>query len=270
MKFFPKPLTTTAWIALIVFCFAQAGTAQSSTYTGPRTADHKPDLNGIWQAMNTADWDLSPHTAKGGPVVSLGAQGAEPGGIGVVEGGSIPYLPEALKTKAENYKKRFTDDPEIKCYMPGVPRAAYMPFPFQIVQASKAILVSYEFAAASRTIFLGAPPANDESWMGTSAGHWDGDTLVVDVTGLIDRTWFDRAGDFHSDALHVTERYTPVSHEVMRYEATITDPKVFSRPWKISMPLYRHVEPNARLMEFRCAEFIEELLYGQYRKKPSL
>jgi hypothetical protein len=268
MRFIPKPLAITAWIVLILCCFATAGAGQSTAYSGPRTTDHKPDLNGIWQAMNTANWDLSPHAAQGGPIASLGAQGAEPGGIGVVEGGSIPYLPEALKTKAENYKKRFTDDPEIKCYMPGVPRAVYEPFPFQIVQSSKVVMVSYEFAAASRTIFLGTAPTVEESWMGTSAGHWEGDTLVVEVTKLIDRTWFDRVGDFHSDALHVTERYTPVNHDVMQYEATITDPKVFSRPWKIGMPLYRHLEPNARLMEFRCAEFIEELLYGKFRKKP--
>lgn len=262
-------LAVTFWITLYVGCCAATGAAQSSSYKGPRTADHKPDLDGIWQALNTADWDLSPHAAKGGPIASLGAQGAEPGGIGVVEGGAIPYLPAALKTRAENYNKRFTEDPEIKCYMPGVPRAVYMPFPFQIVQSSKVILVSYEFAAASRTIFMGAAPDGGDSWMGTSAGHWEGDTLVVDVSGLIDRTWFDRAGDFHSDALHVTERYTPVNEDVMHYEATITDPKVFSRPWKISMPLYRHLEPNARLMEFRCAEFVEELLYGKFRKKPT-
>jgi hypothetical protein len=270
MRFFPKPQAVAVRIALVVCCFIPPGVAQSSSYTGPRTTDRKPDLNGIWQAMNTANWDLSPHTAQSGSVVSLGAQGAEPGGIGVVEGGAIPYLPEALKTKAENYKKRFTDDPEIKCYMPGVPRAVYMPFPFQIVQSAKVIMVSYEFAAASRTIFMGAAPAVEESWMGTSAGHWEGDTLVVEVNKLIGRTWFDRAGDFHSDALQVTERYKPVNHDVMQYEATITDPKVFSRPWKISMPLYRHLEPNARLMEFRCAEFIEELLYGKFRKKSGL
>jgi hypothetical protein len=269
MKFIPKTPFVTVAITLLVCSFELAAAVQTSSYKGPRTADGKPDLNGIWQAMNTADWDLSPHAAKAGPVPSLGAEGAEPGGIGVVEGGSIPYLPEALKKKTENYKKRFTDDPEIKCYMPGIPRAVYMPFPFQIVQSSKVIMVSYEFAAASRTVFIGAAPAGDESWMGTSAGHWEGDTLVIDVTGLIDQTWFDRAGDFHSDALHVVERYTPVSAEVMRYEATITDPKVFSRPWKIGMPLYRHLESNARLMEFRCAEFVEELLYGQYRKRPN-
>jgi len=265
MKFILRSIVG-AWIGLTACCCAAAA-ADPSSYTGPRTADHKPDLNGVWQALNTADWDLLPHAAHSGPISSLGAQGAEPGGIGVVADGSIPYLPEALKIKSENYKKRYTDDPEIKCYMPGVPRATYLPFPFQIVQSAKIILVSYEFAAASRTIFMGAAPQVDESWMGTSSGRWEGDTLVVDVTGFNDRTWFDRAGDFHSAALQVTERYKPVSREVMQYEAMITDPKVFSKPWTISMPLYRHVEPNARLMEFHCAEFVEELLYGRFRKK---
>ena len=269
MTLIPKSLTVTVWIALGACCFIPASSAQTSAYKGSRTPDGKPNLNGIWQAMNTADWDISAHSSQIGHIASEGAQGAEPGGIGVVEGGAIPYLPEALKTRAENFKKRFTDDPEIKCYMPGVPRANYQPFPFQIVQSPKMIMIAYEFAAASRQIYMGKPPEAEESWMGTSSGHWDGDSLVIDVTGLIDQTWFDRAGDFHSDALHVTERYTPVNEDVIHYEATITDPRVFSRPWKMSMPLYRHVEPHARLMEFRCAEYIEELMYGQYRKKPN-
>jgi hypothetical protein len=251
----------------VFMLLALPAVGQTRAYQGPRTADGKPDINGIWQAINTADWDLRAHVAKAGHVVSLGAQGAEPGGIGVVEGGVIPYLPEALKTREDNYKKRFTDDPEVKCYLPGVPRATYLPFPFQIVQSAKAMMFSYEFAAASRTIYMAGAPEPDESWMGTSSGHWDGDTLVIDVTGFIDRTWFDRAGDFHSDALKVTERYTPLSAETMQYEATITDPKVYSRPWNISMPLYHRQEPGLRLLEFRCAEFVEELMYGQYRKK---
>lgn len=237
-----------------------------------RTKEGKPDLSGIWQAMNSANWDLQAHAAQAGPVVSLGTEDAEPGGTGVVEGGEIPYLPSAQAKKKENYARRFSDDPELKCYMPGVPRATYLPFPFQVFQSDKVILVSYEFAASSRTIFMEkdkAPPAETDSWMGRSVGHWEGDTLVVDVTNMVDQTWFDRAGDYHSDALHVTERYTPASPEVLMYEATIEDPQVFSRPWKISMPLYRHVEKNARLMEFRCAEFVEDLLYGQYRRKPA-
>jgi hypothetical protein len=254
---------------VLALCAVPAG-AQSSAYQVPRTKDGRPDLSGIWQAINTANWDLQAHAAQAGHVVALGAQGAEPGGVGVIEGGEIPYLPAALAQKKANYEKRFTDDPEIKCYMPGVPRATYLPFPFQILQSQKVIQISYEFAATARTIFMEKmPPAPLDSWMGQSIGHWEGDTLVVDVTSLLDQTWLDRAGDFHSDALHVIERYTPLSRDVLQYEATIEDPKVFSRPWKIRMPLYRHIEKDARLMEFRCAQFVEELLYGQYRKTPA-
>ena len=180
------------------------------------------------------------------------------------------YLPAALATRNANFERRYTDDPEVKCYMPGIPRATYSPYPFQIVQSPKHIMMAYEFASASRTIYMEkVPEAQSDSWMGHSTGRWDGDTLVIDVTGLNEQSWFDRAGDFHSDALHVVERYTPLSRDVLQYEATIEDPKVFSRPWKISMPLYRHVEKGARLMEFRCAQFVEELLYGQYRKTPA-
>jgi len=241
------------WLFLGVVCLASGQT---------------PNLNGIWQAMNTANWDIQGHSAQAGQVVSEGARGAEPAGLGIVEGEEIPYLPAALEQKKKNWEHRFTDDPEIKCYMPGVPRATYMPFPFQIVQGKNVILISYEFANAARTIYMDkAPPAPTDYWMGHSVGHWEGKTLVVDVTSLNDQTWFDRAGNYHSDALHVVERYTPVSADAMQYEATIEDPNVFSRPWKISMPLYRHVEKNAQLLEFRCVEFVEELIYGQYRKK---
>jgi hypothetical protein len=236
----------------------------------PRTKDGKPDLNGIWQAMNTANWDLQAHAAQKGMVVALGAEGAEPGGTGVVEGGEIPYKPEALAKKKENYEKRLTDDPEIKCYMPGIPRATYMPFPFQIVETPNAILFAYEFASASRTVYMkNPPPAPTDFWMGHSVGKWEDDTLVIDVTSLVSKTWFDRAGDYHSGALHVTERYTMVQPNIINYEATIDDPQTFTRPWKISMPLYRHVEKNAQLMEFKCVEFVEELMYGKYRKKSS-
>ena len=269
-RFWDTIIGVAAATVALALCPLPAG-AQPSGYQVPRTKDGKPDLSGIWQALNTANWDLQAHAAQAGHVVALGAQGAEPAGIGVIEGGGeIPYLPAALAQKKANYEKRFTDDPEIKCYMPGVPRATYLPFPFQILQSQKVIQISYEFAATARTIFMEKmPPPPLDSWMGQSVGHWEGDALVVDVTGLLDQTWLDRAGDFHSDALHVVERYTPVSHDVLQYQATIEDPKVFSRPWKISMPLYRHVEKDARLMEFRCAQFVEELLYGQYRKTPA-
>jgi hypothetical protein len=242
----------------------------AETYQAPRTADGKPNLNGIWQALNTANWDIQEHAARPGLVVALGAVGAVPAGLGVVEGGEIPYLPEAAAKKRENFENRLTADPEIKCYLPGVPRATYMPYPFQIVQTPKSILMAYEYAGATRTIYMDkAPPSPADSWMGHSVAHWEGDTLVVDVTSLNDETWFDRAGNFHSDALHVVERYTPIGPDALRYEATIEDPKVFSRPWKMAMPLYRRLDKNAQLLEFKCVEFVEELMYGRLRKQPS-
>jgi hypothetical protein len=233
----------------------------------PRLSDGKPNLSGVWQTMNTANWDLEEHPSRPGLVVAMGAAGAEPGGPGVVEGGQIPYLPAASETRKTNFEHRLTSDPEIKCYLPGVPRATYLPYPFEILHSTKAIFFAYEFAGAVRNIFLKDPgPAPADSWMGQSVGHWEGDTLVLDVTGLDERTWLDRAGNFHSDALHVVERYTPAGPDILSYEAAIEDPKVFSRPWKISMPLYRHVEKNARLAEFKCVEFVEDLMYGQFSK----
>ena len=256
---------------------------QTAAYRAPRTPDGKPDLNGIWQALNEANYDLEPHMAKPalalrkgpyGPVpaanvLAMGAVGSVPPGMGVVEGDEIPYKPEALAKKKENQDNWATMDPEVKCYLPGVPRATYMPYPFQILQSQKAIFIAYEYAGAARNIYLKDPgPAPVDSWMGQSVGHWEGETLVVDVTGFNDSTWFDRAGDYHTEALHVVERYTRTSPETLSYEATIEDKNVFTRPWKISMPLYRRVEKNAQLMDFKCVEFVEELLYGQYRKQP--
>jgi hypothetical protein len=256
--------------ALVAVVFlAIPAIAQNQAYKAARTADGKADLNGIWQALNTANWDLQGHAAAAGPISSLAAEFAVPPGLGVVEGNEIPYLPAMAAKKKQNFENRFKDDPEIKCYLPGVPRATYMPYPFQIIQSQKTILISYEYASAVRTIDMGNPgPSPVDSWMGWSVGKWEGDTLVVDVTGLNDKTWFDRAGNFHTDSLHVVERYTPRSADTLMYEATIEDPKVFSRSWKISMPLYRHVEKNAQLLEFKCVEFAEELLYGPLRKQP--
>jgi hypothetical protein len=234
----------------------------------PRTADGKPDLNGIWQALSEANWDIEAHAAAPASLAQTGAIGATPPGMGVVDGGPIPYQPAALEKKKANYQNRLSLDPEAKCYLPGVPRATYMPHPFQIVQSPKAILFAYQYAGAVRNIFMEDPgPAPADSWMGWSVGRWEGDTLVIDVTSLNDQTWFDRAGNFHSDALHVVERYTPMGPNHLLYEATIEDPKVFTRPWKISMPLYRRMEKTARLMEFKCVEFAEELIYGHLRKQ---
>ena len=243
---------------------------QTRTYRAPRTADGKPNFNGIWQALNEAYWDIEAHAAAASPVLELGAAHAVAGGLSIIDGGSLPYKPLALAKKQENYSNRLKLDPEIKCYLPGVPRANYMPFPFQVIQGPKYIMMTYTYAGAVRTIYMDDhKEAPADSWMGWSNGHWEGETLVVDTTGFNDQTWFDRAGNFHSDALHVVELYTAASPDHLLYEATIEDPNVFTRPWKINMLLYRRLEKNAQIMEFRCVEFVEELIYGHLRKKPS-
>jgi hypothetical protein len=265
--------TTLALMAgslLPVLTPVDAQTPASPGYRAPRTPDGKPNLNGIWQTMNTANWNIEPHPAGPSPVRDLGAAGAVPAGLGVVEGGEIPYLPAARKKQLENYANRLKLDPEIKCYLPGVPRSTYQGMPFQIIQSTKHIMLIHEFAGAVRTIYMAEQTeAPADSWMGWSNGRWEGETLVVDTKGFNDLSWFDRAGNFHSDALHIVERFTPRSAETITYEVTIEDPKVFSRPWKMSMPLYKHVERNAQILEFRCVEFVEDLLYGHLRKQPA-
>jgi hypothetical protein len=256
---------TAATIAILAALgFVQVATQSPSPQPA---AGSKPNLNGIWQAMNAANWDLEPHAPRAGRP-EHGAIGAAAGGLGVVEGGEIPYHPAALEQRKRNFATRLTDDPEIKCYLPGVPRATYLPYPFQIVHGDGDIMVVYEYASAQRVIHMGpVAPSPADTWMGQSRGRWEGNSLVVEVTSFNDQTWFDRAGNFHSDQLRVVERYTPDGSNVLRYEATIEDPKVFTRPWKISMPLYRRLETNAQLVDFKCVEFAEELLYGHLRKK---
>jgi hypothetical protein len=277
----PSRTILSALAAAVVALSAVAvpAAAQPSNYRAPRLkGTEHPDLNGLWQALNEANWDIQAHAAQPGPP-QFGALFAEPAGPGIVEGNEIPYQAWALAKKKENFEKRLTRvnadgvrmeplDPEAKCYLPGVPRANYMPFPFQMVQGNNSMIIAYEFASASRIVYLEkAEPAPAPSYMGWSVGHWDGDTLVIDVTDFNDKTWFDRAGNFHSDALHVTERYTPASPDVLRYEATIEDPKVFTRPWKMSFPLYRRQDRNAQFLEFKCVPFSEELVYGHLRKQ---
>jgi hypothetical protein len=241
--------------------------AGQAPYRAPRTADGKPNLNGIWQAITEADWDIEGHSAAPGRVMALGAEDAVVPGLGIVEGGPLPYLPAAVAKKKANFEKRLTGDPEIKCYLPGVPRAMYIAQPFQIIQSTKNIMMAFQYAGAVRTIYMDDhKEAPADSWMGWSNGHWEGETLVVDSTGFNDLSWFDRAGNFHSDALHVVERITAASPDHLNWEATIEDPKVFSRPWKMSMTLYRRKEKGARLLEFRCVEFVEDLIYGHLRK----
>jgi hypothetical protein len=298
------------WLFLLVSCAPLAVQAQTSAqqpparsaataaakaptpgefppYKPPHTGDGKPDFNGIWQSFVTADIDIQDHDAQPGPHPDImGAYGAWPGGQGIVEGGEIPYKPEALAQKKANAEKRMlinitsddrrhdTGDPELKCYRPGIPRANYLPFPFQIIQSTDNIMMVYEFEHTLRTIYMKendkeAPKdAPADSWMGWSHGHYEGDTLVIDTTGFVPYTWFDRAGDYHSDALHVIERYTLVSPYHIMYEATIEDPKVFTRPWKVSFPLYRRMEKSVQLVDFDCVEFVEKMLYGPYYKNP--
>jgi hypothetical protein len=234
----------------------------------PERVGGKPNLNGIWQAVNEAHWNLEGHSAEAVAQFSraAGAIAAIPAGQSVVVGGAIPYKPEALAKRAENRAGWPASDPEAKCYMPGIPRATYMPYPFQIVQGEgDQMLFSYTFANANRPVFMrDHQRAPVDLWMGRSNGAWDGDTLVIEVNSNIENTWLDRAGNHHSAAMIVTERYTLIDEHVMQYEATIEDPETFTRPWTIRMPLYRRAEPDARLLEFNCVKFSEPLLYGEF------
>lgn len=250
----------------------------------PRLAGtQQPNLSGVWQAVNEANWDLEGHGARAArvlhpgvpdgapvpaaPVLALGATGGIPGSLGVVEGGEIPYKPEAAAKKSDNFDHSLERDPEVKCLLPGVPRATYLPYPFQITQGPTKVMIAYGYSNAGRTIHLDRVESPGyPTWMGHSAGRWEGDTLVVEVSELNESTWFDRAGNYHSDGLKVIERYTPTSPNHILYEATIEDPAVFTRPWKIRMPLYRRMEDEALVFEYRCVEMTEELVYGHLRK----
>ena len=238
--------------------------------------DGSPDLNGIWQALGSAHWDIEPHVATPGPVLEIGAVGAAPAGLGVVEGGAIPYQEWALERRAENAANRPGGDPEVQCVLPGVPRAMYLPLPFQIIQTPERIMMAFEYANAVRTIHMGEPYEGPiDTWLGTSNGRWDGDTLVIETTGFNIESvfgtagWLDRAGNFHGAGLSVVERLTPLSADHLLYEATLEDPDVYTRPWTIRMPLYRRIEEGAQILEFKCVEFVEELLFGHLGKPGS-
>jgi hypothetical protein len=236
----------------------------------PRAANGRPDLSGVWQTLNSAHWNLEPHASGPPAILELGAQFAVPPGLGVVAGGEIPYLPEARAERDRRFANRIAEDPEGKCYLGGVPRSTYMPYPFQIFQNERDVVIVYQYASGFRRIFVdGTDEAPLDSWMGWSNGRWEGDTFVVEVTGFNGLTWLDRAGNFASENARVTERYTPIGPNHLRYEATIDDPTVFSRPWTIRMPLYRIVDEDFRMLEFKCEPYAEEKLYGHLRKKPS-
>jgi len=262
-----KNFVLTAMVAAAAMLCALASHAQQPSAPAaarPARIAGQPNLNGVWQAMNTAYWNLEAHSAE--PLKGfwqLGSLAAIPAGASVVDGdGKIPYLPEALAMRDANRAGWPKADPETTCYLPGIPRATYMPFPFQIIQGGGNILFAYTYASTNRVVFMSnhqEPPV--DTWMGWSNGHWDGDALVIETTGNNDMTWFDRAGNYHSSALKVTERFSLVDENHLQYSATIEDPSVFSRPWTISMPLYRHIDPAAQIFEFKCVPFVEELLY---------
>jgi hypothetical protein len=269
-------------LGTVLLVMPAAGSGQGQGYRAPRTADGRPDLNGFWQALNTAHWDLEDHAAAPGPVLELGAAYAVPPGRGVVQGGPIPYRPDALAKKKGYAANALKEDAEIKCYLPGVPRMMYMPYPVQIVQSTDDILMLSEFATAQRTIYInGKELAPADTWMGWSNGRWDGETLVIDSTGFMGSTirgfdeagaiqvrFLDRAGNYHTDGLHVVERIRRTGPDHLLYEATIEDPNVYTRPWTISMPLYRRIEPNMELGEFKCEEFAGDLIFNRYAKEP--
>jgi hypothetical protein len=237
-------------IAVAVFSVAPISDA-GQVFAPPRTPDGKPNLQGLWQVLNTAAWDIQDHQAQ------LGV----PAGQGVVEGNEIPYQPAASAKKRANFESRLTTDPDIKGYLTGVPRITYMNFPFQIFQTPSYVTIAYEYAHAIRIIHTNGskhPAGHIDFWMGDSRGHWERDTLVVDAIHFNDETWLDGAGNFHSDALHVVERYTLTGPDHINYEVTIEDPKVFTRPWKMSMPLYRRKEPNVRLLEYPAGFLLQE------------
>lgn len=264
------PSLTGAALCAAAFLSVIPAMGQSASTRLPRLPNGKPNMTGLWQAMGTADWDIEPHSAAAGPDYRLGALGAEPPGMGIVEGGEIPYTPAALEQKKKNFENRMKEDPEVKCYMPGIPRATYLPYPFEIIQSNRDILFAYEYATTNRLVNMGKPEeAATDTWMGTSNGHWEKDTLVVDVTGFNGKPWLDRAGDFTSDGLHVVERYTMLDPYTIDYTATIEDPQTYTKPWKIHTYLYKNRDKNARLLEFKCVEFTEQLLYGDLARKPA-
>jgi hypothetical protein len=255
-------------LPVVTFALLTAAAVEAQVFTEfPRAANGRPDLSGVWQTLNTAHWNLEPHVSDHPVVLELGAQFAVPFGPDVVVGGEIPYLPEARAERDRRFENRLVDDPEGKCYLGGVPRSTYMPYPFQILQNDRDVVIYYQFATAFRRIFVdGQEEAPLDSWMGWSNGRWDGDTFVVEVTGLNGLTWLDRAGNYASGNARITERYTPLGPNHLQYEATIEDSTVFSRPWTIRMPLYRIVDEGFRVLEFKCEPYAEEKIYGHLRK----
>jgi len=246
--------------AIVVLAAGVTACSRAPAATGasiPRTADGKPNLQGIWQVRNRASYDLEGHVASRGMLA----------GTTVVQGGAIPYQPWAAEKRIANAASRQTADPVAGCHLPGVPRIMYMDFPFQIFQTPEHIAMTFEWSLVHRRIAMnGAPADGIDFWMGDSRGRWDGDTLVVDVTHHNDKTWFDMAGNFHSEALQLVERYTLMDADTINYEVTVTDPKVFTRPWTMAMRFHRVTE-EPRLLEYQCHSEDEEAS-GAFERDP--
>src|SRR5438132_3450433 len=245
-------------VTLSILSAADGRIAAQASRTIPRTRDGRPNLDGIWQVRNRASYDLQDHRSTY----------LMPAGVSVVVGGEIPYQPWAAKKKAENFANRATADPLAKCFMAGVPRMMYLEWPFQILQTRDHIAMAFEWTQVYRLIYTNGTPHDDrvQPWMGDSRGRWDGDTLVVEVANHNDQTWLDAAGDFHSDALRLVERYTMRDADTIQYEVTIEDPKVFTRPWKISMPFSRQRGAD-RILEYHCQAEKEEAA-GDFEPEP--
>ena len=228
----------------------------------PRTPEGHPDLNGVWQAFTTASWNILDHNAQKGV----------PAGQGIVEGNEIPYQPWAAEQQQANYENRMELDALHNCYLPGVPRIMYMPYPFRINQTPELTAITFEYSHAYRWIYTDGSdhPEALEFWMGDSRGRWEGDTLVVSVADFNNRTWFDRAGNFHSEQLRLQERFTPLGSNHISYEVTVEDPAVFTRPWNMQTVLYRRMEENVQTLDYECLEFEEPFLPWDEPPAPDL
>jgi len=234
--------------------------------TRDTTLDGRPNLNGIWKAIDTANWNLEAHSAEAlDRFWEMGAIAAIPAGKSMLKyGGNIPYTPEALAQRDANRAAWPAADPEAKCYILGIPRATYHDIPFQIFQGGRDddLLMVYPFAASQRVIYMNETTGLPlDAWMGKSNGRWEGDTLVVTTLNQNGEAWLDRAGNHYSKQLVVTERFTLLSANHIWYEATLNDPTTYTEPWTIAMPLYRLIDDNAQVYEHKCVPFADKLLY---------
>jgi len=228
-----KRIIRTLLMISLTLSFAAAVSVGGQSYKPPRTSEGLPDLQGIWEAHNAADADIQKF---------------------LVGGGALPYTPKAAKQKAENARNAKKTDPLSHCFLAGVPRTMYLHHPFQLFEGTGYALITSEYAHTFRYVPMDGRPhiKGLDSWMGDARGKWDGDTLVVDTTDFGDGTWFDSAGNFHSRDLHVIERFTRTGPDVLTYEATIEDPKTFTKPFTIRMTLNRHTEKNFQIREYEC------------------